>query len=225
MIRPIETANWHDHERRAEPAGSRRFRGRSVGLEHLSRLESRQEEGRIEAADDPDQQRQTDRRQQNPAVPEIVEARGRHRGRPQTASPAARPAPTRAASRPPRSGSIRRRTGRSAAARLAPSTLRNATSRARWLARAVARLVKFTTAIPRISSGDDREGRDRPSLIARSHRSVLRLAEVNVLQIDEMPILVVAGIVSDATVRLVGDVALFPRRLLRLDLLHVGARA
>ena len=35
--------------------------------------------------------------------------------------------------------------------RVAPSTLRSATSRARWLARAVARLVKFTTAMPRIS--------------------------------------------------------------------------
>ena len=34
--------------------------------------------------------------------------------------------------------------------RLAPSTFLNATSRARWLARAVARLVKFTQAMPRI---------------------------------------------------------------------------
>jgi hypothetical protein len=35
--------------------------------------------------------------------------------------------------------------------RLAPSALRSATSRARWLARAVARLVKLTTAMPRMS--------------------------------------------------------------------------
>ena len=85
--------------------------------------------------------------------------------------------------------------------RLAPITLRSATSRARWLARAVARLVKFTIAMPRISSGDDREGDDRPSVVARSHRAVLGLAEMDVANVDEVPILVVALVGPDAILK------------------------
>ena len=108
--------------------------------------------------------------------------------------------------------------------RLAPSTLRSATSRARWLARAVARLVKFTTAMPRISRAMIAkvaiDARSLPGVID----AVLRLAEMDVADIDEVPILVVALIVLDAAVVLVGDVALLPRRHLRIELLHVGAR-
>ena len=99
--------------------------------------------------------------------------------------------------------------------RLAPSTLRSATSRARWLARAVARLVKLTQAMPRISKGDDREGDDRAPVVARRHRAVLRLAEMDVADVDEPPVLLVAGdwclLLADI---LVGDVALFPGRQL-----------
>ena len=62
-----------DDQRRAQPARAGRFRGRTVGLEHLRRLEPRQEEGRVETADDTDQQSQADRRQQDPVRAEIVE--------------------------------------------------------------------------------------------------------------------------------------------------------
>ena len=82
--------------------------------------------------------------------------------------------------------------------RVAPSTLRNATSRARWPARAVARLVKLTTAMPRISSAMiAKVVIDRP-VVARRHRSALRLAEVDVAKVDEVPILVVAVVIADS---------------------------
>ncbi len=47
--------------------------------------------------------------------------------------------------------------------------------------------------------------------------AVLRLAEMDVGQVDEMPVLLLAGIRAQVAVDLVRDVALLPGRHLRLD--------
>ena len=60
-------------------------------------------------------------------------------------------------------------------------------------------------------------------VVARSERRFLRLAEVHVGEVDEVPVLVVAGIVHEVAVGLVRDVALLPRGHLRFDLRDVGA--
>ena len=62
------------------------------------------------------------------------------------------------------------------------------------------------------------------AVVARRHRAVLGLAEMDVADVDEMPVLVVAGIVARLADILVGDVALLPGRQLRLDRRRVGAR-
>ena len=109
--------------------------------------------------------------------------------------------------------------------RSAPSTLRSATSRARWLARAVARLVKLTTAMPRISIAMIAKVMIVRAVVAGRHRAVLRLAEVDVLDIDDVPILVVAGVELGLAAILVGDVALLPCGRPASIAFGVGARA
>jgi len=52
----------------------------------------------------------------------------------------------------------------------------------------------------------------------------LRLAKVDVPYVHKMPILVIASIVANVPVRLVGDVALFPPGHLRFHRFHVSAR-
>ena len=54
-----------------------------------------------------------------------------------------------------------------------------------------------------------------PLVVAGGHGAVLRLPEMDVAEVDEVPVLVVALVVMDVAVGLVGDVALLPRRLLR----------
>ena len=53
---------------------------------------------------------------------------------------------------------------------------------------------------------------DRALVVARRHRAVLRLAEVDVADVDEVPVLVVAGVEPGLAGILVGDVALLPGR-------------
>ena len=62
----------HD-ERGAKPPRAGRFGRRPVRLQHLRGLEAGDEDRRIETADDPDEKRQRDRREQDPALPDIVE--------------------------------------------------------------------------------------------------------------------------------------------------------
>src|SRR5207302_9245761 len=50
-----------------------------------------------------------------------------------------------------------------------------------------------------------------------------RLAKMNIGKIDAVPVLVVARIVPNIAVRLIGNVALLPCRHLRFHLLDVGA--
>ena len=69
--------------------------------------------------------------------------------------------------------------------RLAPSTLRSATSRARWLARAVARLVKLTQAMPRIRRATIAKVMIVVPVVAGRHRGRLGRAEMDVADVDE----------------------------------------
>ena len=63
--------------------------------------------------------------------------------------------------------------------------------------------------------GDDREGDDRPPVVAGRRGAVLGLAEMDVADVDQPLILLVAGIVFAVAEILVGDVALLPGRKLR----------
>ena len=56
----------------AKPSRAGRLGRGPVCLEHLRRLEAREEEGGIEAADDTDDQRQRDRRKEDAAAAEII---------------------------------------------------------------------------------------------------------------------------------------------------------
>src|SRR4029453_876845 len=63
--------------------------------------------------------------------------------------------------------------------------------------------------------------RDALGIVAGRDRRALRLAEVDVADVDEVPILVVAGVVVDAGIRLGGNVALLPGGNLRFHRLGV----
>ena len=188
MISPIETANWPTTSAlrsRPEPSASAR---RLVGLEHPRGLEARQIEGRIETAEAADEEDEQHGREQDAVRAEIGDRHvgieeGVDEGQQQP-----RPGPARSASPAPTSSMDSPRNCAISCRREAPSTLRSATSRARWPARAVARLTKLTTAMARISSADQRHRRDRRAVVAGPHRAALRLAEMDVADVDQPPV-------------------------------------
>ena len=69
---------------------------------------------------------------------------------------------------------------------------------------------------------DDCKGRNGRPVVAGSHAGFLGLAEMNVGNVDEVPIEIFSGIVADVPGNLVGNVPLLPCRLLRRHLRDFG---
>ena len=211
-----------DHEHRAKPSRAGRFRRRTIRLEDLRRLETRQEERRVKPADDPNQQSERDCRQQHPAAADVLQCKvgieeGRERPHQQfhqSQCEQHRNARYQDRLRDELDDELTARGSEHLAQRDLTGTLAGAGS---------SEVGEVHHRHAENEQGDDRERRDRAAVVARSHRPALRLAEVHVLEIDEMPVLVVTLVEANAAVRLIWDVAFLPRGFLGLQLRDVGA--
>ncbi len=205
---------------RRRPARS--LRRRAIGLQHVGRLEPGYEEGRIKAAQHAYQHRYSDGRQKDSVGPKVAKRDpGIEEGGERTHEQLDE-------------GQRDQHRNRADQQRLADKLDDELLAvRAEHLAQR-----DFAGALPGPRRGeigevhdrhaedqqrDHREGRDRPLVVARRHRGILRLAQVDVLDVDEMPLLVVALVGADTVVGFIGDVALFPGRQRGFELLRVGA--